>query len=75
MSPKKSYTTVEVAKRAGIPRATLQYWISSGKLKVPEVQLVEGKATRLWSELDISRARKLKGSLKPGPKARLRTKK
>jgi DNA-binding transcriptional MerR regulator len=72
---KKSYTTVEVAKRENIPRATLQFWISSGKLKVPEVRLVEGRAVRLWSETDIKRARQLKGTLKPGSPPKTRKKK
>jgi DNA-binding transcriptional MerR regulator len=64
---KKLYTTVEVAKREDVPRATLQFWISSGKIAAPEVQLIAGKAVRLWSETDIGKVRKLKGSLKRGP--------
>jgi excisionase family DNA binding protein len=65
---KKRYTTVELAKIANVPRATVQFWISSGKLSAPKVLLVGGRAVRLWSEGDLSRIRKLKGTLKPGPK-------
>jgi hypothetical protein len=64
----KLYTTVEVANKEKIPRATLQYWISSGKIVAPKVQLIAGRAVRLWSETHIRRLRKLKGKLKPGPK-------
>ena len=73
----KLYTTVQVAEIAGIPRATLQFWIASGKLAVPEVQLRDGKAVRLWTDADIKRARNLKGKLKrgPSPKEKKRKKK
>jgi DNA-binding transcriptional MerR regulator len=66
---RKRYTTVEIAREANVPRATLQFWISSGKIAAPKVRLVGGKAVRLWTEADIERVRKLKGSLKSGPKA------
>jgi DNA-binding transcriptional MerR regulator len=64
----KRYTTVEVARRAKVPRATLQYWIASGRISAPAVQIVEGKAMRLWTAADVERVRKLKGTLKKGPK-------
>jgi len=66
----KLCTTVEVAKTQGVPRATLQFWIASGKLKAPKVQLIGGRAVRLWNEADIESVRKLKGKLKPGPRSR-----
>jgi DNA-binding transcriptional MerR regulator len=64
----KRYTTVQVAKAADVPRATLQFWIATGKISAPTVRLIEGKAVRLWTDADVSRIRKLKGTLKPGPK-------
>jgi DNA-binding transcriptional MerR regulator len=62
------YTTVEVAKKAGVPRATLQFWIATGKIAAPAIRLVEDKAARYWSDQDLEKIRKLKGTLKPGPK-------
>ena len=67
---RKRYTTVQVAKAAGVPRATLQFWIASGKISAPSVRLVDGKAVRLWTDTDIWRIQKLRGTLKPGPRAK-----
>jgi excisionase family DNA binding protein len=67
MSP-DLYTTVQVAKMTRIPRATLQFWIRTGKISAPRVRLVKGKAVRLWNAEQIDKARGLKGTLKPGPK-------
>jgi hypothetical protein len=69
MSPKR-YTTVEIARESHVPRATLQFWIASGKISAPAVQLVGGKAVRFWSDADLGRIRKLKGTSKPGPNSR-----
>jgi len=75
---RKLYTTVEVAKAAGVPRATLQHWIKTKRILAPAVKLVGGKGTRLWSGAKIAQVRKLKGTLRPGSKkntgARRRTK-
>ena len=71
---RKLYTTVEAAMRANVPRATLQYWIATGKVSAPKVRLREGKAVRLWTEREIEGARNLKGTLKPGFPARKRKK-
>jgi len=62
------YTTVEVAKLTKIPRATLQFWISTRKISAPRVRLVKGRAVRLWNAAQIEKARKLKGTLRKGPK-------
>jgi len=66
---RRVYTTVQVAKAANVPRATLQFWIASRKISAPRVQLIGGKAVRLWSEADVDRIRNLKGTMKSGPKA------
>ncbi len=63
----KLYTTVEVSKVTRIPRATLQHWIATRKISAPRVRLVEGRAVRLWNQAQVEAARKLKGTLKPGP--------
>jgi DNA-binding transcriptional MerR regulator len=63
MKPKR-FTTVEAAAAAGIPRATLQHWIKTGRISAPVVRLIGGKATRLWTEAQIERIRRLKGTPK-----------
>ena len=63
----KLLSTVEAAHQVGVPRATLQYWIKQGKIAAPKTRLRDGVAVRLWTAADVEKARKLKGSLKPGP--------
>ena len=65
MRTKKS--TVEVARLLGISRQTLQTWIARGQVSAPEIS-VGGATVRMWSAMDIRRARKFKGTLKRGPK-------
>jgi DNA-binding transcriptional MerR regulator len=64
----KLYTTVEVSRMTKIPRATLQYWIATRKISAPQVSLVNGRAARLWTKAQLEKTRKLKGTLKKGPK-------
>jgi hypothetical protein len=64
----KQRTTEEAARVVGISRASLQFWISSGQISAPDVQLVAGRAVRLWSAADIAKLQKFKGTLRPGPK-------
>jgi len=67
MLGQRLYTTVEVSKATRIPRATLQHWIATRKIFAPRVRLVKGRAVRLWNQAQVEAARKLKGTLKPGP--------
>jgi predicted site-specific integrase-resolvase len=66
MNPKLS--TVQVARAVHVPQATLQRWIKTGKIAAPAIQVVNGRAVRLWTAAEVRLIRKLKGSLKPGPK-------
>ena len=68
MSRKKRSTTVEAAAAADVPRATLQHWIKNKEITAPAVRLIGGRAVRLWTEAQIERIRRLKGTLKSGPK-------
>jgi len=47
---RKLYSTVEVAKAAGVPRATLQHWMKTGKIAAPRVRLRRNRAVRLWTD-------------------------
>jgi DNA-binding transcriptional MerR regulator len=65
---RKVYTTVEVARAARVPRATLQHWIKTGKISAPPVRLLRNRAVRLWTEAQKNRIRKLSGTFASGPK-------
>src|SRR5215469_4895753 len=65
---RKLLNTYEAAKAAGVHRPTLQFWIKTAKISAPRVQLIGGKAVRLWTPTQVREIRKLKGTLKAGPK-------
>jgi predicted DNA-binding transcriptional regulator AlpA len=65
----KTYTTAQVAKKLAISRQTLYTWMESGFVVAPEPITVGQRSFRLWTAADIERARKFKGTLKPGPQA------
>lgn len=67
MSP-KTYTTGQAAAAAGVPRTTLQHWIKSNKIPAPAVRLINGRAVRSWNDAQVTKIRKMKGTLKPGPR-------
>jgi len=69
MNP-KSYTTSEAAKRIGVSRQTLQTWIVAGRIDAPKLIGVGNATLRLWTEADIEKARRIKGTAKPGPKTK-----
>jgi hypothetical protein len=71
---RKLYTTVEVAKAAGVGRTTLQYWILTRKISAPPVRLRENRAVRLWTDAQMKLIRKLIGTFKSGPKKKARGK-
>jgi DNA-binding transcriptional MerR regulator len=64
---RKLYTTVEVAKAAGVPRATLQHWMKTGRISAPPVRLRDNRAVRLWTVAQMKRIRKMSGTFKSGP--------
>lgn len=39
---------------------TLQRWIADGDIRPPALQIVNGRATRLWGTDDLERLRQLK---------------
>jgi DNA-binding transcriptional MerR regulator len=69
---RKLYSTVEVAKAAGVRRVTLQYWVKTGKILAPPVRLRRNRAVRLWTAAQLKRIRKLRGTFKSGPKTKAR---
>ncbi len=53
-------STAEVAKNAGINRATLERWLASGKVGRPKSLRIGQKLFRNWTDADVGRVRKFK---------------
>lgn len=70
----KSYTTTEAAAKIGISRQTLHSWIEGGMVVAPRPLAVGKKIIRLWTKAHIDEARKFKGTLKPGPRSKMKKK-
>jgi DNA-binding transcriptional MerR regulator len=64
----KTCSTGDAAKKIGVSRQTLQAWIDSKSIPTPKLEKVGRVSIRLWTNADIKRARKFKGTLKPGRK-------
>ncbi len=60
------YSTSEAAKRIGVSRQTIQAWIDRKRIPTPKLTKVGGVSIRLWTNADIKRARRFKGTTKPG---------
>ncbi len=69
---RKLYSTVEVAKAAGVLRTTLNYWIKTRKISAPAVRLRHNRAVRLWTDAQKKQIQKLRGTFKSGPKEKSR---
>ncbi len=65
---RKLYSTVEVAKAAGVLRTRLQNWIKTGKISAPRLRLHAGRAVRLWTVAQKNQIRQLGTASKPAPK-------
>lgn len=57
---KQPVSTRYAAKAVGISLMTLQRWIAEGDIRAPRLQIVDGRATRLWDADDLERLGKLK---------------
>jgi hypothetical protein len=53
-------STAEVAKKAGIDRATLERWLAGGKVARPKSLRIGQKLFRNWTDADVERVRKFK---------------
>jgi len=52
--------TEEVCRLVGIHRATLERWLSSGRLRPPQPIKIGAKVFRFWTQRDIERVRRFK---------------
>jgi len=57
---KPPFSTRYAAKAVGISLMTLQRWIADGDIRPPQLQIVNGRATRLWDSVDLKRLKELK---------------
>ena len=57
---KRPVTTRYAAKDVGISLMTLQRWIANEDIRAPRLQIVNGRATRIWEAGDLERLRALK---------------
>jgi excisionase family DNA binding protein len=73
MKRKRTFTTAEAAKRAGISRQTLHTWINERVITAPEPVKVGAREFRFWTQKDIQHLKDFKGNLRPGPKAKENT--
>jgi predicted site-specific integrase-resolvase len=53
-------STHDVARKVGIHRVTLERWLSSGKVKAPNVVRFGKSVFRNWTAVDVERVRKYK---------------
>jgi len=51
------------AKAVGISLMTLQRWIADENVRPPKLQIVNGRATRLWDVEDLERLRQTKAKI------------
>ena len=57
---KTPVSTRYAAKAVGISLMTLQRWIADGDIRPPALQIVTGRATRLWDAEDLEKLRQSK---------------
>jgi predicted site-specific integrase-resolvase len=69
----KSYDTRQAARRIGVSFRTLNRWLGDGTIKPSEgVPYGGGRVLWRWTNADIAKGRRIKGTQKPGPKAKLK---
>jgi hypothetical protein len=66
---KKTWSTQQAAKKMGVSFRTLNRWLALELIR-PSVAVPIGGGRTLWrwTDADISRGRKVKSTVKPGPK-------
>lgn len=54
---KASYSTVEVAKAAGVGKSTILRWLREGKIAEPRRVTFGGVESRAWSQADLDKVK------------------
>jgi excisionase family DNA binding protein len=68
----KNYSTKQAAKLIGIHVVTLLRWVGSGKIRPTIRTPMDGRTLWRFTDADVERFRKFKGTLKSGPKPKKR---
>jgi predicted site-specific integrase-resolvase len=70
---KKSYSTAQAAAKIGVGFRTLNRWLARGLIRPSTaIKMPNGRTLWLWTDADIAEGRKVKATLKPGPKPKRR---
>lgn len=65
---KKTVGTPQAAKLIGVSTATIHRWLRDERVRPQGIPLGDGRMLWRWTDADIAKGRKLKATLKPGPK-------
>ena len=68
------YTTLDAAKRLGIPYTTLVTHLMKGKLPSPKAEIAGKSRTQIWTEAEIEHVRQLLPKIANGRKTRYKKK-
>jgi excisionase family DNA binding protein len=71
---KRTYSTTQVAQLIGVHVVTLKRWLAAGKLRPSIGTPMKGRTLWRFTDADVARFKKFKGTLKPGRKPRKRRK-
>ena len=65
----RTYSTEEAAQLIGVHPVTVRHWLAAKKFR-PSIAVPMGGDRTLWrwTDADVRRARKYKGTTRPGPK-------
>lgn len=58
----KTYSTMQIARMAGIGRMTLLRWLKSGRVPEPRRISDGGVEARIWTDRDLKRVRRHKAA-------------
>jgi predicted site-specific integrase-resolvase len=68
---RKTYSTLQAARKMGVGFRTLNRWLELGKIQPSTaIKMPNGRTLWLWTDVDIAKGRRVKASQKPGPKSK-----
>jgi len=70
----KTCSTRQAAKLIGVHIVTLKRWLASGKIRPSIGTPMDGRTLWRFTDADVERFRKFKGTLKSGPKPKKKLK-
>ncbi len=65
---KKTYSTTRAAKLIGVHVVTLKRWLASRKIRPSIGTQMDGRTLWRFTDADVARFKRFKGTLKPGRK-------